>query len=852
MKFLCCDNERRRNAIKDSGIVNGIDFLEVSDDANDPIDQRERTLFVHFIKPLAPGELGAGNVRIEGGERIRNIQVLSATVGLVDSPLSPLDAFEILVVQVNAAGDFSTYSLRLIQDADHPDPPAGFDPELSVIDFSFKASCPSDFDCQVQQSCPTPLPAAPELDYLAKDYASFRQLMLDRLSVVMPQWKETSPADLGIVLVELLAYVADYLSYQQDATATEAYLGTARRRVSVKRHARLIDYFVHEGATARVWVQAVAADGVSNVVLAGQDKITGFRTRLITRVSGLPPHLTSRSPEFQRALAAPATFELVNEIPLFSEHNTMQFYTWGSEACCLPKGATTATLLKGFPNLKEGTVLIFSEVRGPLTGDPEDADPTHRCAVRLSADAVVRQDPIGGRFHVPPDNNPVTVTEIQWNAEDALPFPLCISARQGTAFFDDVSVALGNIVLADYGATRTDDLPPVPQPNPVLTRVPAEAADRCHPAELQTVAARYRPALPLGPVTHVADYKLTDLSISATAVMRVPDATPQPAIYLRELNQAGQKWQALPDLLGSNETVKAFVLEVESDGTAYLRFGDDQFGERPVPGLQLQATYRIGNGAAGNLGAESLAHIISDQPEVAAGVVQRISNPMPAAGGIDPETIEQVRQRAPSAFRAAQERAVTPDDYAEKAQKARSDIQRAAATFRWTGSWRTVFVSVDRLGGAEVTPKFQSDLRKAIEPFRMAGHDLEVNAPIFVPLQLDMTVCVDPAYFISDVRNAILAIFNNGVDASGRKGLFHADRFSFGQPVFLSPFYAAAQAVDGVRRVDITRFERQNDAGSSGIDTGRITMSRLEIARLDNDPNFRERGFFNLTVQGGR
>ena len=79
--------------------------------------------------------------------------------------------------------------------------------------------------------------------------------MLDRMSALMPQWRERNPADLGVALVEVLAYVGDYLSYQQDAVATEAYLGTARRRVSVRRHARLVDYSMHDGCNARAWVQ---------------------------------------------------------------------------------------------------------------------------------------------------------------------------------------------------------------------------------------------------------------------------------------------------------------------------------------------------------------------------------------------------------------------------------------------------------------------------------------------------------------------------------------------------------------------------------------------------------------------
>ncbi len=71
-------------------------------------------------------------------------------------------------------------------------------------------------------------------------------------------------------------------------------------------------------------------------------------------------------------------------IPLFEAHNKIHFYTWGDERCCLPKGATHATLRGALLNLKAGDVLIFEEVIGPRTGRAEDADPAHRCAVRLT------------------------------------------------------------------------------------------------------------------------------------------------------------------------------------------------------------------------------------------------------------------------------------------------------------------------------------------------------------------------------------------------------------------------------------------------------------------------------------
>jgi hypothetical protein len=75
---------------------------------------------------------------------------------------------------------------------------------------------------------------------------------------------------------------------------------------------------------------------------------------------------------------------------------------------------------------------------------------------------------------------------------------------------------------------------------------------------------------------------------------------------------------------------------------------------------------------------------------------------------------------------------------------------------------------------------------------------------------------------------------------------------TFGQPVYLSPLYAAAQSVEGVTSVHIPTFQRLGKPDPQPLADGRLTLGRLEIARLDNDPNFPERGVFRLTLGGGR
>jgi hypothetical protein len=179
-------------------------------------------------------------------------------------------------------------------------------------------------------------------------------------------------------------------------------------------------------------------------------------------------------------------------------------------------------------------------------------------------------------------------------------------------------------------------------------------------------------------------------------------------------------------------------------------------------------------------------------------------------------------------------------------------VQRAAATFRWTGSWYTVFVTADRVGGAPVDDAFELELRQELEPFRMAGYDLEVDGPRFVSLDVALHVCVEPDYFRSDVKAAVLDVLSSRAHADGTLGFFHPDRFTFGGPVYLSAIIAAAQAVPGVQSVTPVTFQRQRDKASSGIDSGVLPMGRLEIARLDDDESFPEHGVLVLTTGGGK
>ena len=215
-------------------------------------------------------------------------------------------------------------------------------------------------------------------------------------------------------------------------------------------------------------------------------------TRFYTFAPGMPSSLAVGAGNEEAAInAGVVVFQPMQNAVLRPEHNQMNFYTWGDTNCCLPRGATEATLLGSFPNLQPGDVLIFEEVLGPQTGNLADADIRHRCAVRLTQ--VTTQNSQGqplvdplfatgtGDTIISASAGPAPVTEIQWSSEDALPFPVCISS----SFIDstgkeqtltNVSVVLGNNVLADHGLSLSAvSLGVVPEPSIFLPPDPTHA-----------------------------------------------------------------------------------------------------------------------------------------------------------------------------------------------------------------------------------------------------------------------------------------------------------------------------------------------------------------------------------------
>lgn len=850
-KLSCRNEQARRELLLNRPDFNGIDYVEV-DPAN------HRVLHIFFIKPVGPlnpanpsdpqDQYGLSTnlapITVNGGTRIVGIKPVSCTRQPDGS----------LTLVVDQAGDYSTYTLIIGI--------PGLDRLLKQIDFSFMASCPSDFDCRQAMVCPPPELQQLLLDYEAKDYASFRRLMLDLLPQLNPNAVERNPSDLNIALIELLAYTGDRLSYFQDAVANEAYLSTVRHRVSARRLAKLIDYKMHDGRNAWSYVHV----GVSGAFNLPQGSKVVSRITASLEGDAAPPgvmidgtKITADLIVTDPALAAAVVFETTFSLDLDPMNNEIVIHTWGNDECCLAAGSTEAFLysilpsqVADIPKFRKGDYLLFEEVLGPLTGLAADSNPAHRQVVQIDQDPLTDHDPLFSNITVDgipqpllPLQTPLPLLRVHWRVQDALTFPLCLSTRPVDApLIRNVTVARGNIVLADHGITTSETFTPAaPVTDANNFRLPLsrnQVTMQVEPSQVNYDAGTLRLLTPR-----------TDLTGDAAA------AKPAVALSIAFPTQT-ELWVPVDNLLESSSFDQNFVVEVDNNNQALLRFGDDEYGRSVFGALAFDSVYRVGNGAGGNVGAEALAHLALSP---AVSLVTTVRNPLAAGAGVDPESIAEVQQWAPQAFRVEQFRAVTEADYAGVARKL-PQVQSAVASFRWTGSWYTVFVGVQPSSTTDLIAKtngillLSDTLRATVVDFltgyRQTGYDLEIRPPQFLPLEIDLSVCAAPGYFRGDVEQGVVQALSSRILPDGTRGFFYTGNWVFGQSLYLSRIYAAAQAVEGVDSLEVTVFRQFGQPDNGELANGVMPAGPWQIVQLDNDPNFMEHGVLKVTMLGGK
>ena len=240
--------------------------------------------------------------------------------------------------------------------------------------------------------------------------------------------------------------------------------------------------------------------------------------------------------------------------------------------------------------------------------------------------------------------------------------------------------------------------------------------------------------------------------------------------------------------------------------------------------------------------------------------------------------MDMARQEGPRAIH-TQRRMVTVEDYANRL-KEHPLVLRAHAWSEWSGSWTTIRVAVvlwndslldqDELDypielqgmvnnfhfrqglwplvwEPESPPTIRTALRSCLDAYRMLGQEVVLEDVLPVGIKMSLSIRVADNFFRSEVRHAV----QNAL-GTGPGGFFEPGRLGFGEDLFAGDIFQVVMSLDGVKNVCLNRFKRFGDHYPDQADTGQIVLEELEIAVCNNDPANPERGFYNLSLHGGR
>lgn len=761
----------------------------------------------HSIFPLS------GGTRLRAGAAAGQVRVSQVLAG--SSP-------ERLRLRVTPIGDYSTYTLGIDF--------ANFDPMLAEIPFKFRPAC-FNLDCAGDERLPA-LPPLPDIDYLAKDFDSFKHTLICAMQQRVPGWLPTSEADLDQVLIDLIAADADELSDFQDRTLNEAYLASARKRVSLARHARLMDYHIHQGNQASTWLAAE----VSAPMLLPAGLSAGFAAW-----SGVG----WKDADSQIFVASePLACE-----PLL---NRLALHSWGGSVTALEAGSTSADLALPAPlnagNNADAVILrdllntasrrlLIQEHVNPHTGTPNGRDPGARQLLQLLGNAETVFDPMAGVAGE-------WCVRVFWQDTDRLARRYCFITRCDFAPpLENVSLFHGNVLPITHG-----------RPFRTVLRPPGSPLAAADPDNLLHTDEAYYEPTPWGVLAALPHAQLSYRDTPPGGI------TPPRTTLEAAVGGFATPWQEQSDLIESQDDNEHFIVETDELRVSRLRFGNDVNGRALPEDAVVTCHYQVGAGVDGNVGADSVVGF----DRAANPFLTQVWNPFDATNGREPELPAEIIRRVPEAYRARQLRAVTLEDYAQRAEEL-PGVAHAHAAYAWTGSWRTVRVAIDPSGGNLLAEPLRRQIATHLDAVRLIGEDLEVRPARYVPLDIFIRVCAHPDYWPEDLRRQLELEFSDGYTPDGRSGLFHPDNWSFGQPLHSSQLIGRALSVQGVGRVLLASIRRLHGLSGPSLTTitaapgevptpvvEKLEVRSFEIIQVANDPSRLETGRLNFEILGGR
>lgn len=291
---------------------------------------------------------------------------------------------------------------------------------------------------------------------------------------------------------------------------------------------------------------------------------------------------------------------------------------------------------------------------------------------------------------------------------------------------------------------------------------------------------------------------------------RVPRAgAPNGAAPTLEVRVAGLAWQLVEQRFGLPPDDRVFTARADDEQRTTVEFGDGHNGARLATGAEVTARYRKGLGRDGNVRAGTLTTLLAKPTGL-----RSATNPAPAVGGADPESLEVARTSAPETVRTLG-RIVSLRDFEDAARES-ALVAKARATWAWAGDEEAVHLTVAGDKGDHVTGTAQRDLLADLDARRDPFRRLILVDYTEIPIRIEAVIVeYDPDRLADDVVAAANAALQEH---------FAFERRAFGEPVHASEVFAVLGDALGVRGVDVNRlqYSRDSDRAAHGASTAAV------------------------------
>lgn len=254
-----------------------------------------------------------------------------------------------------------------------------------------------------------------------------------------------------------------------------------------------------------------------------------------------------------------------------------------------------------------------------------------------------------------------------------------------------------------------------------------------------------------------------------------------------------EPWTKVDSFINSTKDSKHYYVTLGDDDLVTITFGNNVSGKIPEKGFNnIVATYRVGGGSLGNVGA----NIITEQ-DSPLSYIKSTTNPAVAyIPGIDNESIEEAKVKAPASIRTLN-RCVTLEDFKDICLQI-PEVSRCAAVKStdiadWVGNTCVVLTVLPK--DMEVlSVELKEKIENYIDERRLIKTEASIVNPYYKEVEVTIEITAYPSYQNSDIKSEALGVLSK---------LLAINNFDFGEDFNPNIIVSELYQIKGVRYSNI-------------------------------------------------